>query len=75
MTHDQKINWMRIAAGVAGFGMKTEHFDLLVSVYELILEKKGNTTVEDAIEIEEQVKKRADAKNREQLLDSVSEKV
>lgn len=75
MTHEEKINYMRIAAGIAGFGMKNEHLDLLVSVYELILEKKGKGNIEDVVKIESEVKHRADIKARSELLDKVSEKV
>ena len=66
---------MRIAAGIAGFGIKNEHLDLLVSVYELILEKKGKSDIEDVVKIESEVKHRADVKARSELLDKVSEKV
>jgi hypothetical protein len=75
MTHEEKINYMRIAAGIAGFGIKNEHLDLLVSVYELILEKKGKSDIEDVVKIESEVKHRADVKARSELLDKVSEKV
>ena len=75
MTHEEKINYMRIAAGIAGFGIKNEHLDLLVSVYELILEKKGKSDIEDVVKIESEVKHRADVKARSKLLDKVSEVV
>ena len=75
MTHEEKINYMRIAAGIAGFGIKNEHLDLLVSVYELILKKKEKSGIEDVVKIESEVKHRADVKARSELLDKVSEKV
>lgn len=75
MTHEEKINYMRIAAGVAGFGIKNEHLDLLVSIYELILEKRGKGNINDIVDVEGEVKKRAEVKHRQELLDKVSEKV
>jgi len=75
MTHDEKINYMRISAGIAGFGISNEHLDLLVSIYELVLEKKGESTVDDATKIEIEVKKRANVRLKNELLDKVSTKV
>lgn len=75
MTHDQKINYMRIAAGVCGFGISNQHLDLLVSLYELVIEKEGDADIRSMADIEVQVKNRADAKHRSELLDKVSEKV
>ena len=66
---------MKIAAGIAGFGIKNEHLDLLVSIYELILEKKGKSDIEDVVKIESEVKHRADVKARSELLDKVSEAI
>lgn len=74
MTHEEKINYMRMAAGMAGFGIKEEHLDLLVSLYEMVLEKQGDSTVRDALEIEKEAKNRADAKARSEKLDKFSEK-
>lgn len=68
MTHDEKINYMRIAAGIAGFGLKTEHLDLLVCVYELVLRKKGKANIEDVIEIERDIMKRTGKSDHEEIL-------
>lgn len=73
MTHEEKINYMRIAAGICGYGFKNESLDLLVSLYELILEKQGKSDIEDMVRVEVAVKQRADAKKRSELLDKVSE--
>lgn len=75
MTHDEKINYMRMSAGVCGFHIDHKHLDLLVSTYELILEKKGDTSLSDSAKVEVEVKKRDDARNRQALLDKVSEKI
>jgi hypothetical protein len=75
MTHDQKINYMRIAAGIAGYGFKNEQLDLLVSLYELIIEKNESGAISDIVEVELGVKNRADTKAKQDLLDKVSTKI
>jgi hypothetical protein len=75
MTHEEKINYMRIATGIAGFCIKNEHLDLLVSLYELTMQKKGKTHLDEIVEVELEVKKRADIKSKQELLDKVSDKV
>lgn len=62
MEHSVKINYMRIAAGLCGFTIPQSDMDLLVSVYELVLKKKGDSSVQDIVGIELAVKKRADVK-------------
>ena len=74
MTHEQKINYMRIAAGVAGFGFRNEQLDLLVSLYELVKENEGRTNLYSISDIEVEVKKRADTKKKSELLDKFSTK-
>lgn len=73
MDHEEKIRYMRIAAGIAGFNIREKDLDLLVSMYELILEKKEKGNIQDVTIIEDQVKKRSDIKARKDLLDKVSE--
>ncbi len=75
MTHEEKINYLRIAAGICTLGFSNEQMDLLVSLYDVIIENKGNTDLEQIVKIESEVKKRADAKHRSELLDKVSEKI
>lgn len=75
MTLEEKINYMRIAAGIAGYGFKNEQLDLLISLYELILEKKEEGNIEDVLKIEAEVKKREDVRVRTERLDKVSKKV
>lgn len=62
MTHEQKITYMRIAAGICGFSFKPEHLDLLVSMYEVVLEKEGEGTISDLCKIEAEVKERYQVK-------------
>ena len=75
MTHEEKINYMRIAAGICGYGFDEKGIDLLVSLYELVLEKQGDSDLKSISIIQTQVKERADVKHRSELLDKVSEKV
>ena len=74
MEHKEKINYMRIASGIAGYGFKHEQLDLLVSLYELILVHEGESNIKHVVKIESEVKNRADVKHRSELLDKVSKK-
>ena len=58
MNHNQKINYMRIAAGLAGFHINNKELDLLISLYELTLEKGGEATIDDAVRIKCEVEDR-----------------
>jgi hypothetical protein len=75
MTHEQKINYMKIAAGIVGYGFETKGLDLLVSIYELVIAEEGKADLATISEIEAQAKARADIKSRSELLDRVSKKV
>jgi cystathionine beta-lyase family protein involved in aluminum resistance len=41
MTHEEKVNYMKIAAGMVGYGFDKKGLDMLVSIYDLVLEKKA----------------------------------
>lgn len=75
MTHEEKINYMRIATGIVGYGFDNKGLDLLVSIYELVIEKQGKSDLSDVVKIESEVKKRADNKHKSELLDKFSDKV
>jgi hypothetical protein len=75
MTHEEKINYMRIATGIVGYGFDNKGLDILVSLYELVIEKQGKTDIDTICEVECEVKKRTDIKSRSELLDKVSKKV
>jgi hypothetical protein len=75
MTHEEKIKYMKIAAGIVGYGFDEKGLDLLVSLYELVIEKQGKADLRTISEIDSEVKHRADVKKRSELLDQVSEKV
>jgi hypothetical protein len=75
MKHEDKIGYMKIAGSLCNFGFDRKQVDLLVSLYEAVIEKKGDLTMRDVAKIEADVKSRADIKNRSELLDKVSEKL
>jgi hypothetical protein len=75
MTHDQKINYMRHAVGICGYGFQTKDLDLMVSLYELIVQKAGDTSLMDTTKVESEVKGRDDARRKSELLDKISTKV
>ena len=58
MTHEEKIQYMRFAASLVGFGFSTQDLDLLVSLYDKINEKKGETNLEDIATIRAEVEQR-----------------
>jgi hypothetical protein len=60
MTHLEKINYMRISAGICGYKFSNEQLDLLISLYDLILSKEGETNIKDVVRIESEVKERAE---------------
>lgn len=58
MTHEKKIEYMGMAAGLCKFGLQTKDMDLLVSLYEGIIEKGGEFSMRDAAEVRAQVEER-----------------
>jgi len=74
MKHEEKINYLRIAANLCSFGFTNDQLDLLISLYELVLDKKGNSAIDDVARIEVAVKKRAEAEKKKELEKTVSKK-
>lgn len=68
MTHEKKIDYMRIATGIVGYGFEPKGLDMLVSIYELVIEKQGETDLKMISRIEAEVKKRVDIKSRSDLV-------
>jgi hypothetical protein len=58
MKHEEKINYMKIAAGIVGFGFDTKGLDMLVSMYDLVIEKKGDTDLNSIVKVECAVEER-----------------
>lgn len=75
MTHEEKINYMRIAAGIVGYTFDPKGLDMMVSLYDLVLEKQGETDLKMICEVEADVKNRDNIKRKKELLDKVSDKV
>lgn len=68
MTHEEKINYMRIATGICHFGFNEQQLDLLVSIYDLVMEHKGQTSLHHIVDAECDVKKRAEERVKAELL-------
>ena len=75
MEHKEKVNYMRIASGMAGFGISNRQLDLLVSLYEYVIEKGGDGNLREIITIETEAKTRDDIEERSKMLDKVSKKI
>jgi len=73
MKHEEKINYMRIAAGIAGYGFDNRSLDMLVSLYELIIEKQGKTDLSGVCTLEEEVKKRENKRKENELSNKISD--
>lgn len=73
MTHEEKINYMNIASGMVGYRFDAKSLDMLVSLYELVIEKKGETDLKTVCKVEADVKKREDIKKRTEFLNKISE--
>lgn len=74
MNHEEKIKYMRLAANICRFGMADKDVDLLVSLYELIIEKQGDADLKMIAKAEAGAIKRDDARKKIELLNKVSEK-
>jgi hypothetical protein len=76
MTHEEKINYMKIAAGIVGYGFDKKGLDMLISMYDLVLEKKGETDLHSIVKVEcaveEREKERVEAKKLNNKSDSPS---
>ena len=58
MTNEEKIKYMRIATGVVGMSFNELGVDILVSIYELTMEKGGEASLRDMAKIEMEAKDR-----------------
>mgnify|MGYP000013346358 CR=1 FL=1 len=75
MTHEEKINYMKIASSIVSYGFDEKGLDLMVSIYELVIEKKGKTDIHTICSVKAEVEQRASNKKKSELLDKVSEVV
>lgn len=67
MTKEEKINYFRIATGIVGFGFTHQQMDLIISLYEMILEKKGKGSLDNILAVEYQVRIREEERAIEKL--------
>ena len=58
LTHQEKITYLDISMRVCGFNFKPEHLDLIITMFEAILQKKGETDLKDIAKIQSQVNDR-----------------
>lgn len=75
MTQEEKIEYMKMAAGLCNFGFSHEQLDLLVSIYELVIEEKGDTCLSKVFKLSREAEDRANVKARQDALDKVSKKI
>lgn len=57
MTKREKVSYMKIAASICNLGFTTEQMDLLVGLYELVSDKKGNTDLDSIVALDLSIKK------------------
>ncbi len=58
MTHEQKIRYMEIATSIVGFKFRKQDMDMIVSLHDLVLEKKGETDLESISVVEFEIEQR-----------------
>lgn len=75
MTHEDKIKYLRIVTGIANFGFTNEQLDLLIRLYEHIIENQGDANIRDISAIEVAVTKRENERQLQIALDKISKKV
>jgi cystathionine beta-lyase family protein involved in aluminum resistance len=52
MTNEDKISYMQVAASVVGYSMDKKGLESLVTIYDKVLEKKGQTDLSDLVDIQ-----------------------
>ena len=63
MTHEQKLEYMNLAGGIVGFRFADKELDMLVTTYDLIIEKQGRTDIADLCKV------RADVNDRHKIIE------
>lgn len=64
ITQKEKINYMKIACDIAGFNVKYEDMDLFVSLYDLVVRKKGKTNLKDVCTVKAEVMERLEQEHK-----------
>jgi len=58
MTQEDKLRYFKMAASFNNMGFTTGQVDLLVSMYEVVMQKKGKTSIDDMVRVQFEVKDR-----------------
>ncbi len=58
MTHSEKLEYMRLALAICGYGFPAKDLDLFVSLYDKIIESSGEVGLREVVMIESEVKAR-----------------
>lgn len=74
LTHEDKIKYMSMACAMLGINIGLETTDMLVSVYDLVIKHKGQTDMEMVYKLQAEVKKRADIREKGEMLGKASKK-
>lgn len=75
MTHEEKVNYFRIGCNLCRYGFTNEQADLLLSIYEAILEHKGSMDLAHLTQIEIDSVSRERVRGTQKMLDKVSLRV
>ena len=51
MTQEEKTSYMKVACGLVGFNFEKKGLELLVTVYDMVINKKGETSINDLVNI------------------------
>ena len=58
MTHSEKLEYMRLALAICGYGFLPKDLDLFVSLYDKIVESSGEVGLREVVMLESEVKAR-----------------
>lgn len=58
MTHEEKLKYMKIAAGIVGYGFDEKGLDMLISLYDLVTKHEGDTDVKQIVKVQMEVEER-----------------
>lgn len=63
MTQEEKTSFFRIALNICQFGFDDKQTDLMVRLYELVLEKQGETDLRSIFAVKEENQKAFNKEN------------
>jgi hypothetical protein len=67
LSHDDKIKFMQMAAGICSFCINVNDLDKLVSLYEEVSEKQDQFSIKDAARVIMKVDERAEQRKIDEL--------